>query len=204
MKGGGGLGVINLELQNKALLMKNMHKFFNKVNLPWVQLVWEQYYANFLPSNTQANASFWWKDNLKLLENYKEITTCNCHCGNTIQFWKDSWQGEPLSSKWPQLYSFVHQQDISVADIIREDDITDHFHLPLSVEAFDQLQELNALTSNTVLVLDNLLDTWTYPWAKREYQVAHMYKILISHIDIQSTFTWNWASCFQLKHKIFI
>lgn len=35
----GGLGVINLELQNKALLIENMHRFFNKANLPWVQLV---------------------------------------------------------------------------------------------------------------------------------------------------------------------
>jgi hypothetical protein len=33
-------------LQNEALLLKNLHKFFNKVDLPWVQLLWSQYYSN--------------------------------------------------------------------------------------------------------------------------------------------------------------
>lgn len=37
----GGLGVINIEKQNKALLLNDLHKFFNEVDIPWVQLVWE-------------------------------------------------------------------------------------------------------------------------------------------------------------------
>jgi hypothetical protein len=32
-QGGGGLGVINLRLQNDVLLMKNLDKFFNKADL---------------------------------------------------------------------------------------------------------------------------------------------------------------------------
>jgi hypothetical protein len=28
----GGLGIINLQTQNDALLMKNLHKFFNKLD----------------------------------------------------------------------------------------------------------------------------------------------------------------------------
>jgi hypothetical protein len=35
----GGFGVINLRMQNEALLIKNLHKFFNKEDLPWVRLV---------------------------------------------------------------------------------------------------------------------------------------------------------------------
>jgi len=42
----GGLGVIDLEKQNKALILKNLHKFFNKESLPWVDLVWEKHYSN--------------------------------------------------------------------------------------------------------------------------------------------------------------
>jgi hypothetical protein len=34
----GGLGVIDLEKQNKALISKNLHKFFNKLDIPWVNL----------------------------------------------------------------------------------------------------------------------------------------------------------------------
>lgn len=35
----GGFGVIDIEKQNKALLIKNLHKFFNKEDLPWVKLI---------------------------------------------------------------------------------------------------------------------------------------------------------------------
>jgi hypothetical protein len=47
-KAQGGLGVINLELQNKALLMKNLHKFYNKADTLWVNIIWANHYSNSL------------------------------------------------------------------------------------------------------------------------------------------------------------
>jgi hypothetical protein len=38
-KNRGGLRVINLRMQNEALLVKNLHKFFNNADLPWVKLI---------------------------------------------------------------------------------------------------------------------------------------------------------------------
>jgi hypothetical protein len=53
----GGLGVIDLRVQNEALLLKNLHKFFNKENLPWVNLIWDNYYKNGkLPSATKKGS----------------------------------------------------------------------------------------------------------------------------------------------------
>jgi hypothetical protein len=37
-KNQGGLGVIDLRAQNKALLLKFLHKFYNKADIPWMQL----------------------------------------------------------------------------------------------------------------------------------------------------------------------
>jgi hypothetical protein len=34
----GGLGVLNLTVQNDCLLMKHVHKFYNHADLPWVHL----------------------------------------------------------------------------------------------------------------------------------------------------------------------
>jgi hypothetical protein len=45
-KASSGLGLINLRVQNEALLMKNLHKFYNKEDLPWVKLIWSNYYTN--------------------------------------------------------------------------------------------------------------------------------------------------------------
>ena len=36
----GGLGVINLQTHIQCLLLKNLHKFYNRMDIPWVQLVW--------------------------------------------------------------------------------------------------------------------------------------------------------------------
>lgn len=36
----GGLGFLNIK-QNMALLLKNLDKFFNSKDIPWVQLIWE-------------------------------------------------------------------------------------------------------------------------------------------------------------------
>ena len=50
-KSNGGLGVLDLEVQNDALLLKNLHKFFNKADVPWVRLIWNNYYKhNKLPT----------------------------------------------------------------------------------------------------------------------------------------------------------
>jgi hypothetical protein len=32
-------GVLNLKTHNEALLLKNLHKFYNKINIPYVDMV---------------------------------------------------------------------------------------------------------------------------------------------------------------------
>ena len=45
----GGLGIINLNIQNKGLLIKHLHKFYNKVDVLWVTLIWNGYYDHGVP-----------------------------------------------------------------------------------------------------------------------------------------------------------
>jgi len=53
----GGLGVLDLEKQNEALLLKNLHKFLNKCDIPWVCLVWDKLYPNGkLPNHTMKGS----------------------------------------------------------------------------------------------------------------------------------------------------
>jgi hypothetical protein len=40
----GGLNVINLNVQNDALLLKHLHKFYNRKDIPWVSLIRNKYY----------------------------------------------------------------------------------------------------------------------------------------------------------------
>jgi hypothetical protein len=54
----GGLGVMNLELQNDALLLKYMDKFMNKADIPWVDLVWHSHYNGKVPHASPKTGSF--------------------------------------------------------------------------------------------------------------------------------------------------
>lgn len=40
----GGLGVLNIHTHNECLLLKHLHKFYNRLDIPWVQLVWNRFY----------------------------------------------------------------------------------------------------------------------------------------------------------------
>lgn len=42
----GGLGVLDIKVQNTGLLLKQLHKFYNREDLPWVDLIWSTYYQN--------------------------------------------------------------------------------------------------------------------------------------------------------------
>jgi hypothetical protein len=43
------LGIINLGTHNTALLLKFLHKFYNKLDLPWVHQTWNYLYKNGNP-----------------------------------------------------------------------------------------------------------------------------------------------------------
>ena len=72
----GGKGILNLQTHNEALLLKHLHKFFNRENAPWVELIWNKHYTNGkLPNSNRPKGSFWWRDVLKLLDKYKGMSS---------------------------------------------------------------------------------------------------------------------------------
>jgi hypothetical protein len=50
--------------------MKNLDKFFSKADLPWVKMLWSQYYANG-KIRSSMKGSFWWRSILRLLNSFK-------------------------------------------------------------------------------------------------------------------------------------
>jgi hypothetical protein len=82
-KAQGGLGVIDLELQNRALLMNNLHKFFNRGDTLWVNIIWANHYRNNAVPSERPVGSFWCKDILKILHIYKELAQMEVGDGRT-------------------------------------------------------------------------------------------------------------------------
>lgn len=146
--------------RNNALLLKNLHKFFNHADLPWVRLVWETYYNDHPPDN--LDGSFWWRDNIKLLDLYKGLATCSIGNGHTALFWTDLWNGHLLNYQHPQLHSFVKSNKQTVEQVCQAPNFQDLFNLPLSVQAYDQYQQVMVLVQQ--LNLTDEEDAWSYIW----------------------------------------
>jgi hypothetical protein len=149
----GGLGVLNLKRQNECLLLKYLHKFFNKSNIPWVRLIWDRHYSvGKLPRiSNNVKSSFWWKDILKILVDFKSLTMVNVSDGASSLFWLDLWDGHILQQAFPELASYSKNVNISVKDMKSVGTPVSHFHLPLSTEAYDQFVQLTAIIQNLQL-----------------------------------------------------
>lgn len=197
----GGLGVQRTATHNDAMLMKFLHKFFNKVNVPWVKLIWDNYYHNGTLPGQQNKGSFWWKDIVKLLDTYKGLAAPIINDGSTVWFWKDLWHGVIPAQDYPHLFSFVKDPNITFSHVAALHDITECFHLPLSSQAFEQLESLKQTMHGIVLRQDK--DIWSYIWNNQIYSTAKAYKVMIGTRMIHPAFKWIWTSKCQMKHKVF-
>jgi len=149
----GGLGILDINKQNESVLLKHLHKIFNKDNTPWVQLVWDKYYSGskLHSPNAPFRGSFWWRDILKFINSFKNLATITFRNGTTCLLWFDPWNNDPLNQQYPELFSFTRNPNISLATASSYANLHSLFHLPLSSEAYLQYLNLFALLQNLQL-----------------------------------------------------
>lgn len=116
-------------------MLKHLHNFFNKADIPWVKLVWEKHYSNGKLPNHIRRGSFWWRDILKLLDKFKGIATVSVKDGASCLLWEDCWMGQPLKLSFPELFSLARKPAISLQNAAAATPVSSLFSLPLSVEA---------------------------------------------------------------------
>lgn len=121
--------------------MKNLFKFMNKEDVPWVKLIWKRYYHTNIPLD-QMEGSFGWKAHIALFPSFKQASSCNVSSGTTILLWKNSWEGEILQQKKSEVHSFAKNDNLSIQRFSAAIDWSEHFHLPLSNQAFNQFTKL--------------------------------------------------------------
>jgi hypothetical protein len=201
-KNQGGLGVLNLELQNKALLLKQLHKFYSKADAPWVQLV-RNLYGDRVPHSQAKKGSFWWRDIFSLVDDYQSVTQCSIGEGTTVLFWKDFWSsGELLCDKFPRLFSYVIDEDISVASIHASTDFSSHFSLRLSNEAYQEFQHVSQLLIEVPLS-NNTIDQKKFAWGGSNYASAKFYHFLFAQLPTNTALKALWKSKLLSKLKVF-
>ena len=197
----GGLGIINLRLQNDALLMKHLSKFYNKENIPWVCLIWSKYYSNRVPHATREVGSFWWKDVLRLNVLFRQVTRCELGDGSSVCFWDDFWLDGILAHKYPRLASFARNDGISVLETMQAEDLDTIFFLPLSDQALQELESLQEQLQSLTYDHDSA-DRWIPIWGSR-YTSRRYYAHIFSAVDAHPVFKMVWKSRCTPRIKFF-
>jgi hypothetical protein len=197
------LGIINLKNHNSALLLKYLHKFYNKLDLPWVQITWSKLYCNGTPPHERKYVgSFWWRDIMSLASLFLQMARCKVNNGLSVSFWTDHWNLGIIKDLYPQLFSFARKKKCSVNQFLSWD-ASRSFFLSLSQVAFEQFNDLHAAISD--LILSQLsADEWTFVWSGGVFSSGTYYVFLQgSHPASPLLFKWLWSSRSQNKHMFF-
>ena len=203
-KKNGGLGVKNLRIQNQALLIKHLHKFYNKMDVPWVQLVWTAYYGNgAVPHATRLKGSFWWKDVMESIDHFRGIAAPWTGNGSTFLLWQYIWNGQMLQSKFPHLFTYATNTNITLATYLNNQDIQANFQLPLSQVAMEEFHSFNDYIHSQMQNLQGN-DVWTYSWGNAIYSSQKLYKKAFTSITPPDPFRWIWRTKLSKKIKVFI
>jgi hypothetical protein len=209
----GGLGIINLRLQNDALLMKHLSKFYDKADIPWVSLIWSKYYTNRVPHTAPEVGSFWWKDIFRLNILFRGIAKCEVGDGTTACFWNDIWMDGILASKFPRLASFVKNDGTSIFNVMQAEDLDTIFMLPLSDEALEELEALQGQLQEIEYDQERG-DKWKPVWGSK-YTSRKYYNHVFSNFEAHPIYNIIWKSrctpriiffcvahpCGQTEHK---
>jgi hypothetical protein len=181
----GGLGVLNLKIQNEGLLLKYLHKFYNKTDTPWVQLLWNTYYTGKVPHALDPCGSLWWRDVFKLSPIYRGIAVSSTSDGSCNLFWKDLWKDNIIA---PRAFSFTTDEDVSVQQFLNSGRLANNFHFPLSTEAFHELTKLQLQCADVFMTETS--DSWTYCWGSSSFSSRQYYKFCFRNVEPHASFLW--------------
>jgi hypothetical protein len=184
----GGLGILDFKKQNEALLMKHLHKFYNKEDLPWVKLVWS-YYPNGVPQATNLCGSFWWRDIMKLVDKYIAVCNATAGCGDSILFWNDTWNGILPSKQFPRLHSFALDTLLSVREVVQCEDRSTLLYLPLLQQAYDKYINMQSFMDSIHLNYSEK-DVWRTIWKQGIFSAHFYYQHCFSHIPTRRLHCW--------------
>jgi hypothetical protein len=149
-----------------------------------------------------AVGSFWWKDILKLTPIFRGITCVQVVDGKTTLFWKDLWKEEILQTSHPRAFSFAILEDLSVAEAMNSTDLHETFHLPVSPQALDEIQDVHS-PPHWISPSTSLHDVWHYSWGSAYYKPKDYYNNYFRDGEAHHAFTHLWKSRCTMKIKVF-
>ena len=172
------------------------------MDVPWVSLLWDNYYTEKIPHAAEPLGTFWWRDILKLTPVYRGVSRVRMVTGSTALFWKDLWNDNVLEITHPRAFSFATKEDVSVEDFLGSTTLDENFYLPLSPQALDEVHDLQEISMH-LQPSTSPNDVWSYAWGKTEFKASDYYKFCFREADAHPTFSHLWKSHCIMRIKVF-
>ncbi|GFZ09197.1 hypothetical protein Acr_20g0010050 [Actinidia rufa] len=120
-KKGGGLGIRDLVMFNKALLGKWIWRFSLGEDKQWCRVIKRKYGIDRggwkSKDIAQPHGTGLWKGIMLVWGNFSPQVSYQLGNGNKIIFWHDEWCGYmPLRDRFPELFAMATHQDVVMAD----------------------------------------------------------------------------------------
>lgn len=200
----GGLGIKNLDLQNKCLLSKWLFKLVNEDG------IWQSMLRNkYLKRHTLSKVSFrpgdshFWSGIMKVKDLFFNLGSFVLGNGEQIRFWEDVWLGDqPLMRQYPSLYHIVRQKSDTVASILRTIPLNVSFRRTLRGHNLSLWYDL----INRVVLTPLSSNRDVFKWRETssgQFTVQSMYQALINNGQMFNH-KLIWKLNLPLKIKIFL
>ena len=139
-----------------------------------------------------------------MLNIYRSITKSEVHNGKLTLFWKYFWcENELLCDKFPHLYSYVLNEDSSVAEMASIQAPGHHFALPLLVQAFEEREQIQQILDSVDHdSLEN--DSHIFSWGNKTYTSAKYYNFIFARAPQNKVLQSIWKSRCLPKLRVFV
>ena len=108
----GGLGILNLDLQNKSLLCKWLFRLCNEDGM-WQQLIRNKYLKNNTLSQVckRPGDSQFWSGLMEIKSQFLNLGSFILKNGTQVSIWEDTWLGDqPLKYQYPSVFNIVRKK----------------------------------------------------------------------------------------------
>jgi hypothetical protein len=189
----GGL-VVNLAVQNNALLLKQLDKFYWKADVQWVSLIWHKYYQNVIPHLAREKGSFWWKDILRLHVLYRCVAVCLPSRGDTVAFWEDVIDGNLHSVTFPNLAGYAKDPKASLWKHRNKGNLINCFNISMSRAAYNEFLLLQHYIDSLSAPDRCVNDSWRFIWGHQVYSSSKYYQYQFKNLTPRRVLLWVWKS----------
>jgi hypothetical protein len=200
----GGMGILNIELQNKCLLSKWLFKLINEDGV-WQNLLRNKYLRNKTISQLEHKPedSQFWTGLMSVKHDFLRLGSFDLRDGTQIRFWVDTWLGQDnLKQQYPSLYCIANRKNVTVEQVFSTRPLNLSFRRALVGDNLIAWIDL-IFKLSLVRFSDNRdLFRWSLHQHGR-FSVQSMYRALISEHVIPAN-THIWKLKLPLKIKVFL